>query len=637
MLESMNIAILIGSVLVIAASFTSLISFRFGAPLLLVFLLVGLLAGEDGLGLHFDNARAAYFIGSLALAVILFDSGFETRLATLRLAALPASSLSVIGVLITAALVGVAAQLVFGFPWAIGFLFGAIVAPTDAAAVFFLLRVGGITLRDRVRSTLEIESGTNDPISIFLTLSLVELIAGPASAEGLTVNLFSRFILQVIIGGVVGVAGGFAIAQVVNRAKLEPALYPIVVLASALTTYAVAAMAEGSGFLAVYVAGIIAGNVRMRHAQALRRSQEGMTWLSQIAMFLTLGLLATPSQFSGVLGPAILLAAFLTFIARPLAVWLCLIPFGFTRTELAFISWVGLRGAVSILLAILPAMYAMPEAPILFNTAFIVVLASLLIQGWTIGPMARYLGIVVPQRLGPVDRIELELPGRGDHEIVAYAVHPDSPVAKGERLPRWARPSLLIRDGRSMRPHNAGRPRPGDQVYIITTPRYLPLLDRLFARPAPAGVDDPRLYGEFTLEPDARLGDIAQVYGMTAVKGDENLTVADLFRRELAGDIEPGDRIAYGPVDLIVRQVNQDHVVEEAGVALEPARQAPVRIPLFQSPREIAALFRRLRRRSPPTPTTETTLAKAVPADAVSPEAGPAEPVPSSEDMPAKD
>ena len=298
------------------------------------------------------------------------------------------------------------------------------------------------------------------------------------------------------------------IIQLVNRTSLEPALYPIMALAMALVIFTVTGLAGGSGFLAVYVAGLLAGNARMRHAVSLRRFQTGTTWFAQIAMFVTLGLLATPSQFSAVLVPALLLAAFLTFIARPLAIWVCLIPFGFTRHEIAFIAWVGLRGAVSILLAILPIIAGLPNATAIFNTAFIVVLASLLVQGWTIRPMARFLGLIVPSRHGPVDRIELELPGRGDHELVAYKVHPESPIAHGERIPRWARPSLVIRDGRSMRPHNFGRPKAGDQIYIITTPRYLPLLDRLFAASS-AGATDPRLYGEFALAPEAGLKDIA--------------------------------------------------------------------------------------------------------------------------------
>jgi len=389
-------------------------------------------------------------------------------------------------------------------------------------------------------------------------------------------------------------------------------------LGMALVIFTLTGIAGGSGFLAVYVAGLIAGNARMRHAVSLRRFQTGTTWFAQIAMFVTLGLLATPSQFSAVLVPALLLAAFLTFIARPLAIWVCLLPFGFTRHEIAFIAWVGLRGAVSILLAILPIIAGLPNATAIFNTAFIVVLASLLVQGWTIGPVARFLGLMVPSRHGPVDRIELELPGRGDHELVAYKVHPESPVARGERIPRWARPSLVIRDGRSMRPHNFGRPKAGDQIYIITTPRYLPLLDRLFAASS-AGATDPRLYGEFALAPDAGLRDLAATYGARVPENADGLTVRDYLRRELAGDIEEGDRVSLGPVDLIVRRVDEDHAITEVGLAVEHATTVRPRIPLFQTPREIVDLVRH-RWRTPANADTEATLGEPMTAPLLGPE-----------------
>ena len=571
-------------------------SFRFGAPLLLVFLLVGLLAGEDGLGIKFDNLGAAYFVGSVALVIILFDSGYATRLAMLRLAALPSLVLATAGVVLTAVLVGVAAEVIFGLSWQEGLLLGIIVAPTDAAAVFFLLRVGGITLRDLVRSTLEVESGTNDPMAIFLTLALVGGIGASAGTGGLDLGILGDFVLQVTVGGVVGFIGGFVIVQIVNRTAFEPALYPIVVTALALATYAVAGMAWGSGFLAVYVAGLVSGNVRIRHAVALRRFQEGTTWLAQIAMFLTLGLLATPAEFPAVALRAIALAAFLMLVARPVAVWICLVAFRFSRQEMAFVAWVGLRGAVSILLAILPVIVGMPNGRLIFNVAFMVVLASLLIQGWTIGPMARFLGLIVPARAGPVDRIELELPGGGDHEIVAYVVHPESAVAKGQRIPRWARPSLVIRDGRTLRPHRFGRPEAGDQIYVITTPEYVGLLDRLFAGRAPSA-DDPHLYGEFAMQPDIRLVDLARSYPLELAPGDERLTIGEFLRRELTGDIEPGDRVAAGAVDLIVRRVNDTHEILEVGLAMEHGRAAVPRIPLFQTPRELAALIRASRTR----------------------------------------
>lgn len=620
MFEAMNVAILIGSALVAAAAFTSILSFRFGAPLLLIFLLVGLAAGEDGLGIQFDNLGAAYFIGAVALTIILFDSGFATRLSTLRVAALPALALATVGVLVTALLVGLAAQVALGFTWLQGLLLGVIVAPTDAAAVFFLLRVGGINLRDLVRSTLEVESGSNDPIAIFLTIALVGLLGASAGPAAIGTDVLLPLAIQLVVGVVIGFIGGVLIVQVVNRTDFESALYPIVVTALALATYAVAGLAWGSGFLAVYVAGLVSGNARIRHATALRRFQEGTTWLSQIAMFLTLGLLATPHEFPAVALSAGALAAFLILVARPVAVWLCLMPFRFSRHETAFVSWVGLRGAVSILLAILPVMAGVPGGRMMFNIAFVVVLASLLVQGWSIAPMARFLGLVVPARRGPIDRIQLELPGSSRHEIVAYSIHPDSSVARGQRIPRWAEPSLVMRDGHTLRRDRFGKPQAGDRIYVITTPEYIGLLDKLFAGPAP-GSEDPQLYGEFGLSPDTQLSDLARAYPVTVAPGDETLTVGEMMRRELAGDIEPGDRVALGAVDAVVRRVSEEHVIEEVGLAMEHIAEARPRIPLFQRPNEIRAIvadwFRRrgARKAVPPGDAAETPAKDEIPPD----------------------
>jgi cell volume regulation protein A len=244
----------------------------------------------------------------------------------------------------------------------------------------------------------------------------------------------------------------------------------------------------------------------------------------------------------------------------------------------------------------------LPYGQEIFNISFIVVLFSLLVQGWTIAPMARWLRLVVPPRIGPVDRIELELPGRGGHEIVAYVVHPESPVAKGQRIPRWARPALLVRDGRSLRPDRAGRPLAGDQIYVLTPPSYIALLDGLFAGPV-AGASDPMLYGEFAIEPDSRVADLAKLYDVTIPAGDGALTIAELLRRELAGDIEQGDRVPYGPIELIVRTVDDDHQIVDVGLALEHS-QRPPEIPLFQGPGEIVGSLKawRARRRLPPPP-----------------------------------
>ncbi len=592
MIETMYLVILVAAGLVAISVFTSLISFRVGAPLLLVFLLVGLAAGEDGPGgIEFADARAAYFIGSIALAIILFDSGFQTRFSTLRMAAAPALTLATAGVGLTAMLMGTAAHFLLGWSWAEGFLLGSIVGSTDAAAVFFLLRVGGVHLREMISATLEVESGSNDPMAIFLTVTLVALLSAGASEDAALLTLLIQFAKQMGLGLILGLAGGYVIVQIVNRIQLEPALYPIVVLALALLLFAATSMIGGSGFLAVYVAGILCGNVRIRQAPALKRFQGGMTWLGQIGMFVTLGLLATPSQFGDVWVAGLALALFLIFIARPFAVWICLLPFGFIRSESAFISWVGLRGAVSILLAILPLISYLPNAQAIFNITFLIVLTSLVVQGWTIKPMARWLQLIVPPRHGPVERMELELPGGIDHELVAYRVHPESAVVHGGRIPRWARPVLVMRDGRSLRVQSAGRPQGNDRIYILTSSRQVPVLDQLFAPPA-EGAHDPALFGDFALHPDAMLSEVGAVYGFEVEAEDQGLTLREFMSRELGDDIEPTDRVAYGNIDFIVRAIGEEHSVEQIGLAVEHIETAEPNLPFFFSREEIADFTR---------------------------------------------
>jgi potassium/hydrogen antiporter len=595
MFEVMFTAIFVSAGLILIAVLTSVLAFRFGAPLLLLFLGLGLLVGEDGLGLRFDDASLAYFIGSLALAVILFDSGFGTRFAAFRTAAAPAVTLATIGVVLTAGLMGLAAHYLIGFPLLEAFLIGAIISSTDAAAVFFLLRVGGITIRERIRSTLEVESGANDPMAIFLTIALVEIILAN-DGGGSPIELLIMFVRQMGLGLVLGLAGGFIIVRMLNSLRLEAGLYPVVVLASALALFGGVGALDGSGFLAVYVAGLYAGNQHILGKASLRRFGDGLTWLAQITMFLVLGLLATPSQFPAIALPAIGLALFLTLVARPVAVWLCLLPFRYRPNETAFISWVGLRGAVSILLAILPLMQGLENGQLLFNTAFIIVLTSLLVQGWTIRPMARRLGLIVPRGIGPLEKVELDLPGSAHHELVVYRVVPDSPVAQGKRVPRWARPSLVIRDGQSMRYQYAGRLQSGDRVYLFVAPRYTRLLDRLFASSAPLELDDREFFGEFTIDPQKTLKELGQTYKIDAGNADLEKPIASFIERRLGGRAEVGDRVACGSVELVVREVDEAGTIKSVGLAIQPQPLKSARIPLFLNARQILARLRGTRR-----------------------------------------
>jgi len=578
MLEGMNLVILFSAGLVALSVLTSLISYRIGAPLLLLFLLLGLAVGENGLGLEFDDAPIAYLVGSTALAIILFDSGFGTDMRTLRAGIGPALVLATLGVVFTALITALGAWLLFGFGWIQALLMGSIVASTDAAAVFFLLRAGGITLRERIRATLEIESGSNDPMAIFMTLTLVLLLSGEAAFANPAAALATTFVLQFGLGVAAGLLGGWLIVRLLNHLELEPALYPLIALSLALLLFAGVNMVGGSGFLAAYIAGLVTGNAGLRQARTLMRFQEGITWLAQITMFLTLGLLATPAEFVDIALPAVLLGLVMILVARPLAVALCLWPFGFSRQETAFVGWVGLRGAVSILLAILPLLHDVPEGQAIFNATFLIVLVSLVAQGWTIRPAARLLGMVVPSPMGPIDRIDLELPGTARLELAVYHILPGSPVARGRRLPRWARPALIIREGRRLDIHGAGRLQPDDYVYIFTAPEHVRLLDRLFATTRDLGADDREIFGDFALAPDTRLGQVARAYGFAAPSGDSDLTLRTLLERELPSPYELGDRRSYGPVDLIVRGLDDSGRITVVGLALEH-RPAASRLP----------------------------------------------------------
>ncbi|PLP59875.1 potassium/proton antiporter [Mesorhizobium loti] len=611
--HAIYLATLIGTGLVVAAAFSSLIAFRFGAPLLLLFLGIGLATGVDGLGIAFDNANVAYFIGSLALAVILFDSGFGTPLKVLRQAAGPALSLATIGVVLTTGVFGVAAFYLLNLNWLESFLLGASVASTDAAAVFFLLRAGEINLRERVRSTLEVESGTNDPIAIFLAITLVEVIAAGANPEAqvLIADLILGFVLNMGLGAAIGIVGGMAIVRLVDRLNLDHGLLPIFVLTLSLMVFAAAGAIGGSGFLAVYLAGLVAGNSDIRAVTILKRFQDGMSWLAQIIMFLILGLFATPSQFPTILLPAILLGLFLIFIARPLAVWLCLLPFRLPRPEVAFVSWVGLRGAVSILLAITPLLGGLEHGRLIFNVAFIIVLVSLVVQGWTVGPLARRLGLIVPARIGPLDKVELELPGSAHHELLAYRVVAGSPVARGERIPRWARPSLVVRDGRSMRFQDMGRLQAGDNVYIFVPDRYPRLIDKLFASRAVVDPEDADFFGAFAVDPARPADELEAAYSPGLTEEERKLTIGALVTERLDGHAEYADRVSLGTIELIVRDVDDKGRITSLGLSFEPT--APVaRVPVFLSAGELfdrIAGFIRTRRKPAESPTP--TAAKA--------------------------
>ena len=564
-----ELALFVVAVLVAASIVSTRLAYRAGAPILLVVLTLGLVAGEDGVGIRFDDVEVAFGIGSVALALILFDSGFGTPRATLRLAAAPALVLATFGVLATAALFAIAAHALLGYGWTESLLLGAIVGSTDAAAVFFLLRVGGITIRERVRSILEVESGSNDPMAILVTVTIVAALAAGAAGPGLdAATLAKAFLVTMGVGAVAGVAGGYSVAAMLNRLELEGPLYPLMLATAALALFGLTAVLGGSGYLAVFVAGLVAGNRPLRRKREVRRFNEGITWLAQIAMFLTLGLLATPSQFLDIALPALLLGAFLILVARPAAVYASLWPFRLAPNETAFIAFIGLRGAVSILLALLPILAQLEHARAMFNITFIVVILSLVVQGWGLKPLARALRLVVPERLGPIDRIHLELPDEGAHELVAYRLVGDSPLLTNPSLPRWVRPALVVREGRSIRHLRVGRLQAGDTIYVFVRPHRVPLLDRLVASPRAPDRDDREFFGDFTVDPGTPLSELAEFYGADVHAHAREGTVREFFEREFGASIEVGDRIGLGTIELIVRELDDRRRVFDVGMSI---------------------------------------------------------------------
>jgi len=592
--------IFFGALLVVVSILAGMLSNRVGAPLLLVFLGLGMLAGESGPGgVRFDDFWAAYLIGSVALAIILFDGGIRTPKRTFILALRPALSLSTFGVLVTAGVTGLAAALLFDFGWVGGFLVGAVVASTDAAAVFLLLHAKGVNLEERVSATLEVESGINDPMAVFLTVVFTELLmAKTGTFDG---GVVVQFVVQMVGGAVLGVAGGYAIGWLVNRVEIAAGLYPILVAAMAIAIYGGAHQLGTSGFLAVYVAGLVFGNRRHRAARAISRFHDGLAWMSQIGLFLMLGLLVTPAELPNDLWQGVVIAAVLIFVARPLSVWLGLLPFRFKWREVAFIGWVGLRGAVPIFLATVPVLAGVPGSKTYFSVAFVVVLTSLVLQGWTLGFAARLLRLVLPPTADDANRFDIDVPTGIDREITAYRIAPDSPaLAYGFAtipLPRRARIITVIRDGIVMDRTRLLTLRIGDYVLALAPPEQLHTLDVVFSPRRRAEDEDDlreRVFGEFTLSAEAPVGMVADLYGMDVHATDRNMSLGTYLAQRLPAQPVVGDWVGVGEVELVVVELDEGKVTK-VGVAIDPEpRRFSLKRAWARLGEEVLAALRRL-------------------------------------------
>jgi cell volume regulation protein A len=569
--ELINQFVLVGAALLLLAILASAVSYRVGMPLLVAFLMVGMLAGEDGPGgIIFNDAPLAYLGGSVALAIILLDGGLNTRADSFRAGLRPAFTLATVGVLITCLITGLFAAWVLDLTLLEGLLIGAIVGSTDAAAVFALLRAKGLALKQRVSATLEIESGSNDPMAIFLTIALVEVLARGQQAPGW--EMLWLFLLQMGLGAAVGLIGGRLLAWLLNRLTLESGMYPMLTLTGSVVLYGVTAVLGGSGFLAIYLVGLVLGNRPIRDGRAIRRVHHGLAWLSQIGMFLMLGLLATPTALIPYAPASLAIAVVLMLVARPAAVVLCLLPFRFPWREQVFIAWVGLRGAVPIILALFPLLAGLPKAQGFLDVAFFVVLVSLLVQGWTLAPLARRLGLEIPPLPAPDEQLNLEATAGRHHALVGYRLTVEGPLTglavRDLYLPGGARLVAVFRRGEPLDAATAGFLQTGDLIYVLAEEAALPKVGELFA----VGAKDARLadrafFGDFILHGDASLHEVAAAYGLPLPPEATGQTLAGFVTNAFHGRPVVGDRSCLGGMEFVVREII-DGQITRVGIKL---------------------------------------------------------------------
>jgi cell volume regulation protein A len=492
-----DVSLAIGAALALLAVVAGRAAGRFGVPALVVFVAIGMLAGSEGPGgVPFEDYDLAALVGNAAIAVILLAGGFGAKLDDLRRVAAPATVLATLGVLVTAGVAAVAAKALTPLPWAPCLLLGAVVSSTDAAAVFAVLRGRG--LPPRLRTLLEAESGVNDPVAAFLVATLVDYAARGAPETGDALLAVAR---SFGLGLLCGYAVGRGAAAAVDRLRLDSAgLYPVFVLAAGVLAFAGTNLAGGNGFLAVYVAGALLGRPSLAYRAAIRRFLDGAASLMQVAVFLLLGLLSFPSRVFGHATDGLLVAAALMFVARPLAVWLCLKGLAvatksarFSPAEIALVAWAGLRGAVPVIFALIPILRGLPGAETVFDLVFFVVLASALVQGSTVGLLARRLGLTSVETRAPV---ALEVASRRPVEaaMLDFAIDPGSACAgrtvASLDLPPAVAIAALWREGNLLPARGGTRLEPGDHVFVLAEPGAEAAVEAAFPARRVAASDD---------------------------------------------------------------------------------------------------------------------------------------------------
>jgi cell volume regulation protein A len=475
---SIDNIVLIGSILLFAGIFAGKMSYSSGLPVLVLFLFVGMLFGSDGLGLRFDNPHVAQFIGLMALNIILFSGGLDTKFSDIRPVILPGIVLATLGVLLTAVITGVFVYWVsnslgsaVSFSLLEALLLAAVMSSTDSASVFGILRSRGITLKNRLQPLLEFESGSNDPMAYLLTITLIQLLQLQAGSIWMMIGFF---FFQLVFGALMGWLSGKFFVWLLNKIRLPNlSLYPVLLVAICFFIFALTNELKGNGYLAVYIGGLIIGNARFVQKHSSKRFFDGLTWLFQIIMFLCLGLLVNPKDLFPVAGIGLLISGFLIFIARPVSVFLCLLPFrNLSLRTKTYTSWVGLRGAVPIIFATYALTADIKEAPIIFNIVFFVTLVSLLLQGTTIPVVARWLHLVGETEEKPLlSEFEIELPDEIDSLMQEITVRPED-LKSGDLIKHFALPPhtlvmLVKRNNEYFVPKGSSQLKPGDVLLLI--------------------------------------------------------------------------------------------------------------------------------------------------------------------------
>lgn len=513
-MDTLNILYLVGALLIFASIMASTLSARLGVPLLLLFLMVGMLAGEQGiLGIEFSQYGIANFVGQAALACILLDGGLRTSFKSFRVGLKPAVTLATWGVLATVMILGVFVTWLLDVDWRFGLLMAAIVGSTDAAAVFSLLRNGGVKLNDRVQATLELESGANDPLAILLVTGLIALNVDPA---GQTVLGFLGLLLQQLSFGLgMGLLFGYLLARLLPKIHLAEGMYAILIMSAGLAVFAATNLIGGSGFLAIYLTGVLIGNHKVRSTEHVMRVMDSFAWLSQAVLFVVLGLLVTPSNVIDVWYYSVVIAAFMILVARPIAVYTSVKPFKFKDREIGFISWVGLRGAVPITLAILPVMAGIDGAFMLFDIAFGVVVLSLILQGTTIPIMANLFKVRIPNNKDPEEEHEVWVSDKASITLYEFEVKSGAfaidrhPMGISNRVsPDEISIFALVRRQHIVMVEETTKLKCGDRVWYAMRGNHASQIAKIFNDTTldRKAIDD--FYGDWLLSPSVKLGDL---------------------------------------------------------------------------------------------------------------------------------